>query len=271
MRQLLRGPALGVALSLAVTVADAGSYLQSEGDLNYSVGLGYFFADREWDDQGDLQRLPCRNDYLYNSHYLEYGYSYYYTLFGGLNLARSACGDEDTTGAGDIRLGLRGRLDPTRNHRAWQLELNVPTTRDETGNTRLGCGVYGLAAGVATKDAVGENLTLGAEAGLQFWESPLSHQVEGRLSAAGPLGTAKSLSWNAGLSGHAPLESGDGGPGQSISDCGTQGKSVRGSIALGFRVGSGKYLECGHSLGLWGEETTKRIGIYCGYSHRWKR
>lgn len=264
--------ACAMVLLLHASVVSAGSYLQSEGDLNYSTGLGFITSNKEWDSRAHLQDLGCTSEYAFLSQYLEYGYSYYYTLYGGVNLARSRCGNESTTGFGDIRAGVRGRLDQTRNHRAWELELSIPTSSDETGRTRLGCGVYGLAAGVATKEDVSESLTLGGEARLQFWEAPLSHQYEGKLSAAGPLGSvAKSLNWNVGLSGHAPLESSDQGPGQSISDCGTQGQSVRGSIALGYRVGSGQYFECGHSLGLWGVDTTKRIGFYCGYSHRWKR
>lgn len=265
--------ACATALLLSATMAQAGSYLQSEGDLNYSIGVGYLSASREWDNRGELQRLPCRNDYLYNSHYLEYGYSYYYTLFGGTNLAQSKCGAEDTTGVGDVRVGLRGRLDQTRNHRAWQLELNIPTSDDESGRTRLGCGVVGLAGSVARKDDVSARLTVGAEAGLQLWDAPLLHQVEGRLSASGAIGelSQSRWNWNAGLSGHVPLEAQDNNPDASLSDCGTQGKSLRGSLALGYRVASGKYLECGNSLGLWGVDTTKRVGFFCGYSHRWKR
>lgn len=272
VRHLLAAACM-TALLLSATMAQAGSYLQSEGDLNYSTGLGYLSGNKDWDSRGHLQDLGCTSEYAYLSQYMEYGYSYYYTLYGGVNLARSRCGNESTTGFGDIRAGVRGRLDQTRNNRAWELELNIPTSSDDSGRSRLGCGAFGLAANVAAKEKVGPTVSLGAEAGVQIWEAPLSHQAEGRLSAGGPIGERRSSpwSWGAGLVGQGPLTNRGASLANNVSDCGTTGKVVRGSLKLGYQVSPLSSVECGNSLGLWGEDSTKRIGFFCGYSHLFKR
>jgi len=248
--------------------AHAGSYMRSEGDLSYSTSLGYFWASERWDQQSNLQPESCRREYAHNSHYLEYGYSYYYTLFGGTQLAQARCAAESTTGAGDVRLGVRGRTDLYRNHHTWELVATLPTNRSTRQSPRLGCSAVGVSGSLARKDDVLPWLALGTGVGVELWESPLAHQVDADVSLSGPLQVGR-LRWGFELSGRTPLEGGVRDVNSDISDCGTRGKQVKAGLRLGSSVGKTDFVDCSYTRAVWGEDTTLSQGFSCGYSHSW--
>lgn len=248
--------------------AHAGSYLRSGDELSYSTSVGYSWATREWDGSGELQPTGCRREYAYNSHYLEYGWSYYHTLFGGLLLADANCDAESHTGTGDLRLGIRGRTDVYRNHRAWELIATIPTERGDA-SPRLDCGAHGLKGALARKDDVLPWLSLGAGAGVQLWESPLAHEAEAALSLSGPLRLGR-LRWGLDLDARAPLE-GDGGPAATdIADCGTRGKRIKAGLGVGASLPNRVYVNCGYERAVWGEDSTLSQGFTCGFSRSWE-
>lgn len=261
-----RGWVVFLGASLCAT-AHAGSYLRSAGELSYSSSLGYTWATRQWDEQRDLQDTDCRREYNYNSHYLEYGASYFHTLFGGLLLANSQCGGDAHTGVGDLRLGVRGRTDRYRNHRAWELIATLPTERGGA-SPRLDCGAHGLAAKYARKDDVAPGLALSAGAGVQVWEGPLAHEMEAGLGLSGPLPAGR-LRWGLSLDARAPLEDG-GAVSADISDCGTRGKLLKAGLRLGATVARDLYMDCGYFRAVWGEDATLSQGFSCGVSRTWQ-
>jgi len=248
------------------TAAHAGSYMRSAGDLSYSTSLGYSWADREWDEQGELQPLDCERQHVSNSHYLEYGYSYYYTLFGGASLSQASCAGDSHAGTGDVRVGARGRTSLYRNHRTWELVATLPTDRGDP-SPRLGCGAFGLAGKLARKDELTQSVSLSSGIGLQLWESPLVHQVEGDLSLSGPLRIGR-LRWGFDLGGRVPLETGKSfDPG--LSDCGTTGKQVKAGLGIGASLSQKVYVSCGYDSAVWGDDTTLRQSFSCGYTRLW--
>jgi hypothetical protein len=247
--------------------AHAGSYLRSGDELSYSAAAGFSWATRQWDASGDLGPTSCRREYAFNSHYLEYGYSYYYTLFGGAMLATSACGPDRNTGFGDLRLGVRGRTSLYENHRAWELVATVPTERGND-SPRLDCGAHGLRGALARKDELAPRLSLGSGIGVQLWESPLAHEADFDLSLSGPLRFG-GLRWGVDLEGAAPLE-GSAPAGTDISDCGTRGKRIKAGVSLGATVARGLYVDCGYSRAVWGEDATLSQGFSCGFSRSWE-
>lgn len=268
----VRSGRLGLVL-LAVAslcpVAHAGSYMRSAGDISYSTSLGYSWADREWDEQGELQPLACQRQHVSNSHYLEYGYSYYYTLFGGVSLSQASCADESNAGPGDVRLGVRGRTNLYRNHRSWELVATLPTDRGSP-SPRLGCGAFGLSGALARKDDLMPGLSLSSGIGLQLWESPLVHQVDADLSLSGPLRLgAGRLRWSFDLGGRVPLEDGPQNLNTGLSDCGTSGKQVKAGLGVGASVSQKVYLSCGFDSAVWGDDTTLRQSFSCGYTRLW--
>jgi hypothetical protein len=254
---------VGATLSGA---AQAGSYMRSGGDLSYSSSVGYTWATREWNADSELQDISCRREHQSNSHYLEYGYSYYHTLFGGASLGHTSCGSESTSGFGDLRAGIRGRTSIYENHRTWELVATVPVSRSDD-SPRLGCGALGLSGALARKDDLTDTLALGSGVGLQFWEGPLAHEVEADVSLSGPLPLGR-LRWNVELGGRAPLEGG-GEVATDISDCGTRGKAVKAGLRLGTSVSRDFYVSCSYSRSVWGEEATLSQGFSCGFSRSW--
>jgi hypothetical protein len=246
--------------------ANAGSYLRSADELSYSTSAGFTWATRQWDESRNLQSTSCRREYAYSSHYLEYGYSYYYTLFGGALAANSSCGPDSNTGFGDLRLGIRGRTDVYRNHRAWELVAIVPTMRD-SDSPRLDCGAHGLRGALARKDELAPRVSLGSGIGVQLWESPLAHEFDVDLSLSGPLRIG-GLRWGVDLEGAAPLEGG-GAVGADIADCGTRGKRIKAGVSLGATVAPGTYVDCGYTRAVWGEDATLSQGFSCGFSRTW--
>ena len=258
--------AMFLGASLCAT-AHAGSYLRSAGELSYSSSLGYTWATRKWDEQRDLQDADCRREYNYNSHYLEYGASYFHTLVGGLLLASSQCGGDSHAGFGDLRLGVRGRTDRYRNHRAWELVATLPTERGDA-SPRLDCGAHGLAGSYARKDDLAPGLALGSGVGVQLWEGPLAHEFGGKLGLSGPLRIAH-LRWGFDLDARAPLEGG-GAPASDLSDCGTRGKLLKAGLRLGATLARDLYMDCGYFRAVWGEDATLSQGFSCGVSRTWE-
>ena len=250
------------------TAAHAGSYMRSGEELSYSTSLGYSWATRQWDEQSNLQRSDCRREHVNNSHYAEYGYSYYYTLFGGVSLAQASCDQESTLGLGDLRLGVRGRTNLYENHRAWELIAIVPTNRGSP-SPRLGCGAFGLSGKLARKDDLRPGLALSSGIGVELWESPLVHQLDGEVSLSGPLRIGR-LRWSLDLGGRMPLDEGAVDVNSDISDCGTSGKLVKSGLTIGASLSRDVYVSCGYDRALWGDDATLRQGFSCGYTRRWE-
>jgi hypothetical protein len=259
-----------LAVASLCPVAHAGSYLRSGGEVSYSTSLGYSWATQQWDEQSHLQPSDCRREHINNSHYLEYGYSYYYTLFGGASLAQASCAGDTTTGLGDVRLGVRGRTDLYANHRAWELVAIVPTNRGST-SPRLGCGAFGLTGALARKDDLVPGLALSSGIGLELWESPLVHQFDAEASLSGPLrlGSGR-LRWSLDLDGRMPLDEGAVAVNSDISDCGTRGKLVKAGLTVGASLSRKVYVNCGFDSALWGDDATLRQGFSCGYTRHWE-
>lgn len=258
-----------VALLLGASLcagAQAGSYLRSSEELSYSTSVGYSWATRQWDRERDLEATGCRREYAYSAHYLEYGWSYYHTLFGGLLLANASCDAERNAGVGDLRLGVRGRTDVYQNHRAWELIATIPTERGDP-SPRLDCGAHGLRGALARKDEVWSGLSLGSGVGVQLWEGPLAHEADVDFSLSGPLRIA-GLRWGVDLEGAAPLDRGSALD-ADLSDCGTRGKRVKAGLSLGANVARGIYVDCAYTRAVWGEDASLSQGFSCGFSRTW--
>jgi len=264
----LAGRVCAVLLGAAgLAAAHAGSYLRSADELGYSTSAGYSWATRQWDASRNLTPTSCRREYAYNSHFFEYGYSYYYTLFGGAMVANSSCGTDSNSGFGDLRVGIRGRTDLYRNNRAWELVATIPTERGNA-SPRLDCGAHGLRGALARKDELLPNLSFGSGIGVQLWESPLAHEVDADASLSGPLPVGR-LRWEFSLQGTTTLDDSNT-VNTSVSDCGTRGKRVKAGLKLGLSVSKGVYLDCAYGRAVWGEDATQTQGFSCGFSRTWE-
>ena len=257
-----------VAAALVAGPLHAASGLRSEDERLYAASLGYLAATDEWDNDGDLLPNGCRSEYTGWSNYGEYGFSYYYTGFAKLAVAQSKCGDESRTGFSDLKLGIRGRINLYRNDRAWEIEATIPTRRGEVSGRRLGCGAFGLAGNVDFKEEFVTNQYFEYGASVQLWEEPLAHQFRPHIGGSGHI--TKFWSWGLDLIGSLPLGEGEGDPGALLSDCGTEGKSLRGATQLKYKWTDFTSFHCGGSAALWGRDVSRSRGVSCGFTRLWK-
>jgi len=261
---------LGVLALLVASGADAGSSLRSEGHGYYAGTLGYNWASELWDEDGNRQEASCRNVYESLSNYVEWGKSYYYTLFGQLGLARSACADDSEAGLSDLKLGLRGRINRYLNDRAWELEVTVPTRKGGAGGSSVSCGAFELAANAERQhDDVTPWLSLSYGASLRLADAPLVHSFRSKVGASGPI--VQSWKWRLGLEHTMPLTERAGTvAANELPDCGTDSTSLRGGAEIKFQYSKFVTLGCGGGLTFWGEDTRAYRAVYCGYARAWE-
>lgn len=267
LRRTLWYVALGALLAPGLSQAGAG--LRSEDSVFYNGTLGYHWATQYWDEQRDKRPIGCRSEYLSFSNYLEYGFSYYRTLYGQLGLARATCGNESEAGLGDLKLGVRGRINRYLNDRAWELEVTIPTRGGGIGRSSVSCGAFEFAANLEREheDALpGVNFTYGSS--LRLAQAPLVHSLRGKAGASGAF--APRWRWRFGMEHAVPLtERAATGP-TALPDCGTDSHSVRLNAEIKFQQSRWITLGCGAGFTAWGEDTSVTRGVYCGFSRLWE-
>lgn len=198
---------LTVLLLFYINTAMAGDWLLSSGYSALSLGYSYTSSEKNWDEKRQLYSSNCViRDQALSMRY-EYGYSYYHTLFASSSFNAEHCGNDDTSGIADVRLGMRGRMNPFRNSYAWEFSLILPVQGDALNN-KTGTDQVGLEAGlfrsyrpdpyeklryVYSKGVWGWGL------GASLWNRLLDQQVWGQLTWSHPVGSL--MAFKANLSG----------------------------------------------------------------------
>ncbi|AMV70560.1 hypothetical protein JCM30471_25540 [Desulfuromonas carbonis] len=150
-------PLLQIFISTAVlflatsSLSFAGAWTQKAGHLYNRVALNYYFADRNFDGDGDRVDFANNGEFSdYNlSNYFEYGLTDPLTIFGSLAYKRikndSDLRRDTTWGVGDIDLGLRQRLlDNDLGIFSVQALVKIPEAYDEDDYLPLGNGQYDI-------------------------------------------------------------------------------------------------------------------------------
>ncbi|MDX8376525.1 MAG: hypothetical protein R8L53_00710 [Mariprofundales bacterium] len=169
-------------LLISSTTSIASAFVMSEGDNKWVTGLAHSTSTSYWNRSGTLLPTGCRSNNIYFYNGYEYGYSYYHTLFADTTYASQQCGGQGASGLTDIRLGIRGRINPFLNGRAWQVAIIIPTGYSRTSLSRIGYGRFGLEAGVAWSNKTGQGAkppiyTWEVGAKLRLWHGPPADQV----------------------------------------------------------------------------------------------
>jgi hypothetical protein len=125
----------------------AGTWMRSEGEGYYSADLSYETASYHWNNNRVRVPMTCDAKNWALGQTYEYGWDYYHTLFGKVDLRDRECGGTSVSGVGDVELGMRGRLNIFRNGRTWEMAAIIPTGYSTTGSSRLGNGLYGFRVG----------------------------------------------------------------------------------------------------------------------------
>lgn len=140
-------------LVLSAISSWAGAWTQKQGHLYDRLAVNYYFADRNFDSDGD--RVDFANDGEFTdynlSNYLEYGLTDTLTVLNSVAYKRIQSDDdlreETTWGIGDIDLGLRYKLlENKAGIFSVQGLAKIPEAYDEDDRLPLGNGQYDLEA-----------------------------------------------------------------------------------------------------------------------------
>ena len=270
MRAMNRAVLLWILAVLGPQVAWAGAWLRSEGEHLYAASLSYSRADAYWDKGGDRTDAGCtfRNTWLSQTY--EYGYSYHYTLFGNLGAAGYRCGGEDVSGLADLKLGVRGRLDPFVNGRAWELAVIVPTGYDKDRSPRLGYGRLGAEGSLTIQVRPDKKNRWQYGAGLRLWQGApaellFAHlRYDRRVTRRWRLGV--------GLAGDFSLRNGGSENIDFVTrDNVAEYDAVEVSARVRYRVSRWTDFYLNLSRDVWGRNTNITERVQLGFSHSWGR
>lgn len=276
--------AMGCAFA---TSASAGNWMRNEGETTYSANLKYSTANKYWDQFGNSKAKGCTSDSesLYQN--VEYGYSYRYTLFGGIGLDNNHCaaaGQGSQFGLGDLSLGVRGRIDPAMNGKAWEVKAIIPTGYNNQVPMRLGYGRFGLQAGVYFGDQFEdynsdpykpgntyiENGSWQYGAYVTTWEGPPANQLGGFVK----YGNRVSELWKVSGSLEADLSLGHGRTEPAIPAIAPWARQpfhdvLTAKLDFARDIGNGWSVSIVPETNLWGRNISQSTGISVGLHKLW--
>lgn len=127
----------------------AGAWAQGHGHSYQRLGASYYFAERNFNDDGERKRMTDDGDFrdLNLNYYLEYGLTAHATLITSIYYKQIKQEDErieiKTYGFGDLDLGIKYQIvDLTAGAIAVQGMVKIPELYDEDDTMPLGNGQY---------------------------------------------------------------------------------------------------------------------------------
>lgn len=266
-------PALGLLLVAGLpSTAEAGAWMRSEGTLQMGASVGLTTSDKRWNEDRRRESADCRTHRQSMSVSAEYGYSYYHTLFADAGITNRDCSNEpNVSGLSDLTVGVRGRLNPFRNGRSWELALKLPISGTSADPDRPGKGEFGLEAGVhfslypdpyevfKYRDGV---WSWGA--GVRLWTGGLAHQGWAYGGWSHPIDDDWSFSARlSGVMSFAGRRSADG----SISN---DYDKLSASIGVRRSISPTVSMSLGLSHDVRGRESDQGTSIRLGFSREWR-
>lgn len=269
-------PALATVLTLAYSApSTAGAWLRAEGEWLLSTSVATSSANSSWDDNRKRSRDACTTTRQSLDVYSEYGYSYYHTLFASAGLADKQCrGEDGASGLSDLTVGIRGRLDPFRNGRSWEIALKLPISGNTADSERPGNGEVGIDAGVHFRLAPDpyEHQVISYRggiwnwgAGIRAWTGGLAHQAwtygGWSRSLDNGWGISTQLSATLSFGGRTAYSDGskDNDYDKLVASFGVR-KSLTRDIGVSVSV----------SKALWGRNADQDLGLRIGISRMWR-
>jgi hypothetical protein len=141
----------GILMSFTAGTCFAGAWTLQKGKIYDRLAVNYYFADREFDDEGhrnDLANNGKFRDYNINN-YIEFGLTDKITLINSLYYKKIEKEDDvketKTYGIGDIDLGVKYKhTEGTWGIISTQALVKIPEAYDENDDLPLGNGQYDL-------------------------------------------------------------------------------------------------------------------------------
>lgn len=255
--------------------AMAGAWLRSEGEVYASMDVSFSSASYQWDDHRHRERADCTERKQRADLNAEYGYSYYHTLFAQASMSLARCsGEPDSSGLSDLTLGVRGRLDPFRNGRSWELALKLPVTGQGGDTERPGNDEFGVSAGVhfRLEPDPYDNPAIryrggvwNAGVGVRLWTGGVAHQGWGYVGWDHGLGET----WRFSSRLYAVRSFGASRSAQrEFRD--NDYDALNASVSFGRPIDRDTSFSIGISHDLWGRNTDQDFTIKLGISRYWR-
>lgn len=278
-----------LTIMMLVVLPVANSYagwMQSEGDLAISSGLGFKDNGNAFDRQGSAFRNTCGSGANVPL-YAEYGYSYYNTLYATTSLEKFNCGVTTQQGFNDVETGIRGRLDHFIDHN-WEIAAIFPQHLSPNGAAALP-KKFGIKVGIQsstrldpyesflTEQAIAKS-SIAYGAGIKYWVGDAPGEAWGYLSYGHVL---KDADWARELSGWSLIARMDARtsiaktytvtPGNGLVDLHDKFSLLSGQIGLSRSISINESMMFFVERGLWGRNTSSPLGVFVTYSKVWRK
>jgi len=256
--------------------ANASAWLRSEAESYLTLRAEYSMANQQWDRNGNIEDLGCNLSGRWLSGYYEYGYSYYYTIFGQVSAESRSCGNDRASGVEDVVIGVRGRINPYRNGRAWEVKLFIPSGYSTTSAARIGNGEFGLELAAARRDPLivdkvtnFKTILIEYGAAIRLWSGPPPEEVLSYVKLTNHLNTLWTLSFL--VNGNFSINDGDPTGTSVIPSEPVAGyKLLKGTLELSRRITPKWRAAVGYSAHLSGERVTRERATYVTLSWLWR-
>jgi len=262
---------------LAVSGAQAGDWMLSEGHSNLGVAYSHATSDTDWDTEANPVAQSCTTADDSMSLRYEYGYSYYRTLFASTSYKNTECGGYQASGVSDLKLGVRGRINPFRNGYSWQVTAIIPLQDGRFTSSKDSSDYFGLDLGVFRSyrpDPYTRPLTVIREGvwgwglGLTLWEQDIGHQGWGELKWTRQLD--KEYKFKASLGATKAITIGENGVHGAVSTARSKGYDVvNASVRLSRKLSRDLSLGASLKQDLWGRNTSQDTTIEIELSTSW--
>jgi hypothetical protein len=278
-----------IVFVMLVVMPVANSYagwMQSEGNLAISSGLGFKDNGNYFDRQGSALRNNCGSG-VNVPLYAEYGYSYYNTVYAFTSLDKFNCGLTTQQGFNDVETGIRGRFDHFIDHN-WEFATIFPQHLSPNGAVALP-KKFGIKAAIhsssrldpyesfLTEEEIAKS-TLSYGGGVKYWTGDAPGEVWGYLSYGRIL---KDADWSRELAGWSVIARLDARnsicktytatPGNGVMDLHDKFSLLTGQIGLSRSMSTNESMMFFVERGLWGRNVGSPLGVFVTYSRVWRK
>lgn len=278
---------LAVVMLAALPVANShAGWMQSDGDIAFSSGIGFKDNGNFYDRQGTSMRNTCGSG-MNIPLYAEYGLSYYNTVYTSSSLDSFSCGAVRQQGINDIETGIRGRMDYAIDHN-WEVAAILPQHLTATGAAAIP-KQFGIKAAIHSStrlDPYESFLTeLGIAkrsfsygAGVKYWAGDVPGELWGYMSYGHILSNSDWAKELGGWAFTARLDAKNAlgktrtvRPGNGLVDIHDNYSLLTGQIGLNRSLTPTESMNFFVEQGLWGRNTSYLSGIFVTYTKVWRK
>lgn len=139
---------LVILIVLYPSIVFASAWVREKGEIFFSLSSYYQYADKYFDASGDRRDIGCKFEKLEIQLYGEYGLDNVNTLTYKVPFSSLKCRNEETSGFGDLEVGLIRNLSKGKKH-SFSVYGNIliPTGYSINESPRIGYGRFAVEGG----------------------------------------------------------------------------------------------------------------------------